>query len=727
MGIGVLGPLSRDGSATFGRRDRAVLSALAMNVGRAVSADRLEEAVWGRDAPPSSHKALQGCVVRLRKALGADAVETSAQGYRLVIPADEIDSHRFERMVARSRELLALGEPERATFLLEQALALWRGRAFEEIESWDQAVVEASRLEELRLEAEELRVDACLRTGRHLAVLAEAEAMVKAAPMRERRWSLLALAQYQAGRQTEALRTIGRVRSLLADRLGLDAGPELASLEQAILRQDTRLAAGALMPTSGSCPYRGLSPYDVDDSESFFGREEDVQVCLTVLKNCGSLAVVGPSGSGKSSLVRAGVAASLRREGHEVVVITPGEHPMLSLAAVAGPGPRSVLLVDQCEEVFSLCGDDSERRCFFAALVERAGAGRLVLAMRADRLAEVSAYPGFARLVERGLHLLGAMSEQGLRDAVEAPARQAGLLIEAGLVDLLVGEVEGAPGALPMLSHALLETWNRREGNTLTVAGYAATGGIRGAVAQSAEQIYASIDPRHRHLLRDLVLRLVTAGVEGEPVRSRVPRRLLSADPDHEQLIDLLVASRLVTSDSGVVEIAHEALARAWPRLRAWLDDDVEGQRILHHLTGAADAWDSMGRPDSELYRGVRATQALLWKGRQDTTLTDTEVAFLEATARIEHSEQRAAADRARAQARLIRRQRGILAGGVVLLVVAVVAGLLAVRQADRADTNAVAAAAAALTAEARRAGAGALTTDDVSHVHAPGRRGRAA
>ena len=115
--------------------------------------------------------------------------------------------------------------------------------------------------------------------------------------------------------------------------------------------------------------------------------------------------------------------------------------------------------------------------------------------MRADRLARVSDYPDFARVLERGLYLLGAMSEQGLRDAVEAPARQAGLLIEPGLVDLLVGEVEGAPGALPLLSHALLETWKRREGNTLTVTGYAATGGIRGAVAQSAEQVYSSVEP----------------------------------------------------------------------------------------------------------------------------------------------------------------------------------------------------------------------------------------
>src|SRR3712207_5189712 len=111
------------------------------------------------------------------------------------------------------------------------------------------------------------------------------------------------------------------------------------------------------------------------------------------------------------------------------------------------------------------------------------------------------------------------------------------------------------------------------------------------------------VRPEHRPLLRELVLRLVTSGAEGEPVRRRVPRRLLSADPAHEDLIDLLVESRLATSDSGVVEIAHEALARAWPRLRDWLEDDIEGQRILHHLTGAADAWDAMGRPDSELYR----------------------------------------------------------------------------------------------------------------------------
>ena len=254
------------------------------------------------------------------------------------------------------------------------------------------------------------------------------------------------------------------------------------------------------------------------------------------------------------------------------------------------------------------------------------------------------------------------MTEDGLRAAVEAPARQSGLLIEPGLVDLLVGEVAGTAGALPLMSHALLETWKRREANTLTVDGYTASGGIRGAVAQSAEAVYAGIGPEQRVVLRDLVLRLVSSGTQGEPVRARLPRRLFSAEPDHQQLIDLLVGSRLVTSDAGVVEIAHEALARAWPRLRTWLDEDMEGQRIRQHLTTAADGWDTLGRPDSELYRGVRLAQALQWRERADTRLTATELAFLDAAERNEQSERRAEQVRARAQARLIRRLRAVLA-----------------------------------------------------------------
>ncbi len=168
----------------------------------------------------------------------------------------------------------------------------------------------------------------------------------------------------------------------------------------------------------------------------------------------------------------------------------------------------------------------------------------MVVALRADHLADLATHTGFSRLVERGMYLVGGLDEEGLRTAVETPARQAGLLIEPGLVDLLVREVRNDPGALPLMSHALLETWKRREGSTLTVAGYRASGGINGAVAQSAEGLYSRVEVEQRHLLRDLVLRLVSPGPEGEPVRTRVPRRLVGTDPEHEQLIEMLVAAR---------------------------------------------------------------------------------------------------------------------------------------------------------------------------------------
>ena len=127
--------------------------------------------------------------------------------------------------------------------------------------------------------------------------------------------------------------------------------------------------------------------------------------------------------------------------------------------------------------------------------------------------------------------------------------------------------------------------------------GYRASGGIQGAISQSAERLYARIDAKDRHLMRDMVLRLVSLGPDGEPVRSRVPRRLVASDDEHDQIIEMLIGARLVTSDDGVLEITHEALTRAWPRLQSWLDDDIEGQRMLHHLSSAADAWDSLGRP----------------------------------------------------------------------------------------------------------------------------------
>lgn len=712
MGIGVLGPLQVDGHTNgLAPRDRVVLEALVLRAGEPVTADQIADALWHEEPPPTWSKVVQGSVSRLRKLLGPDAIVTVGHGYRLALPPGDLDAGEFERLVGRAREQLALGEPERASYTLGQAAALWRGRPLGDLDGWEPGRLEADRLEELRRDLHELRVEAALRTGRHREVLADARRLVEEAPLRERRWELLALAQYRSGRQADALRTLHQLRRVLVDDLGLDPGPEVTALEQAILRQDPSLLVEAFQeePTA-ACPYPGLVAYDVADADGFFGREADVTACLERLSRAGVVAVVGPSGSGKSSLVRAGVAARLQRDGPRVFVVTPGPRPTDVLSAVPAGGPPVALVVDQCEEAVSLCSDPEEQARFFAGLTAHARRSPLVIAFRADRLGDLAAHADFARLVERGLYLLNPMSAEGLRAAIEGPARQAGLRLEAGLVELLVGEVEGRPGALPHLSHALRQTWERREGSVLTLDGYRATGGIRNAVARSAERLYDDMSADQQVMLRDLMLRLVTPTPEGEPVRSRVPRRLLTVDAEHDRLMERLVGARLVTSDDGVVELAHEALARAWPRLRAWLDEDVEGQRILRHLSVAADSWATMGRPESELYRGMRLARALDWRARARPDLTATEREFLEAGAMLADREEQTALQQAREQARINRRLRGFLAGAGFLLVTALVAGTLAVVQANRADE-------ATAVADAHRVASQSQLTDRVERA----------
>ncbi|HET6561354.1 MAG TPA: BTAD domain-containing putative transcriptional regulator [Marmoricola sp.] len=708
MGIGVLGPLLVDGAPpALPRRDRVVLEALAVERGTAVAADRLADALWRESPPASWSKVVQSSIVRLRKELGRETIQTLPEGYRLTLPMHEIDACEFERLVDRAREQLLLGQAERAAYTLDEALRLWRGRPLGELDEWESGRTEADRLEELRRDAEELRCEARLEAGHHRELLMELQRLVRAAPLRERRWELLALAEYRTGRQSDALRTIRQVKQLLLDELGLDPGPGLLTLEQSILRQDDSLAATVTAePAARSdCPYLGLVPYDVGDADTFFGRDRDVAACLERLQATGVLAVVGPSGSGKSSLIRAGVAATRRGQGTRVVVISPGARPRDSLTAVPARPNGVLLVVDQCEEVLSLCADRDEQGAFFAALAAHAETGGLVLALRADRLGELASFPAATRLVERGLYLLNPMAEGDLRAAIEAPARQAGLRIEPGLVELLIAEVGGEPGALPLLSHVLRETWVRREGALLTVDGYRATGGVRHAVAESAESLYEQLPVEHRPMLRDLLLRLVSPSPDGEPVRARVPRRLVATDEAHERLIESLVGARLVTVDEGVLELAHEAVSRAWPRMRGWLDEDTEGQRIRRHLAVAADTWSAMGRPDTELYRGVRLARALEWQARSAPDLVPAEEEFLAAGRRLAEVEERTALQQARDQKRVNRRLRGLLVGSAALLVAALVASGLAVRQADRATE-------AGRVADARRVAAQALVID---------------
>jgi DNA-binding SARP family transcriptional activator/WD40 repeat protein len=708
MGVDVLGPLRVDGGdGVLGPRDRVVLAVLVTHRGELVDPERIADALWPDQPPATWLKVVQGCIARLRKVLGREAIETVAKRYRLLLPASEVDAARFEATVVRVEELRALSEPDRAAYLAEEALGWWRGRPLPELEDWDPGRLEAERLEELRRDLEEAHLDALLQSGRLREVFTTARVGVLEAPLRERRWALLATAQYQAGRQGEALETLRRARSTLADGLGLDPGPELVALEGRILRREAVTARPGPAPeTAAACPYQGLVSYDEDDADRYFGRERDVDACLQRLAEHGAVVVAGPSGSGKSSLVRAGLAARLRRDGHRVVVITPGARPSGALGGLPSAGSRSAtptaLVVDQCEEALTLCADPVEQHRFFAALVSHAERAPLVLALRADRLGDLVVFPTLTGLVQRCLHLLTRMTETDLRAAIERPARQAGLLLEPGLVDLLLRDVEDEPGALPLLSHALRQTWLRREGRTLTVDGYRASGGIRGAVAQTAEQVYERASPEQRSVLRDLLLRLVVPGPDGEPVRGRLPRRMVASDAAHERLLEELVAARLLISDERSVELAHEALIRAWPRLQGWLDDDVEGRRILNHLAMAADAWDGMGRPDSELYRGARLTQALEWRDRSEPDLTETEGAFLAAAERQTVAEQ----DAGRHSRRTL--LGGLTAAAIVATILATVAVIQATRAAIERD-NALAAEARAEEQAERAEGAAAV------------------
>ncbi|HEX6935583.1 MAG TPA: BTAD domain-containing putative transcriptional regulator, partial [Actinomycetes bacterium] len=690
MAVSLLGPLQVDGNGQLSPRDRVVLSALAIRSGDALSPEQLADALWGEQPPASWPKIVQGCVLRLRRSLGRDAVQTTTGGYRLALGDDEIDVRRFERLVERGRALASGGEPDRATAVLRDALALWRGAPLTDLERWPEGQVEAARLEELRQAAEEALVDARLAAGED--VVADATALVAAGPVREHRWWLLAVSLYRAGRQTDALAALRRARRTLQEELGLDPGEELVTLERAILTHDASLAgpAPAARPVSDICPYKGLVVYDRGDADWFFGRDDEVAACLRALRATPLLVVAGPSGCGKSSLVRAGVLPALEAAHHSVTVLTPGADPLSTLtAAVTGTRRDAVLVVDQLEELFTAGHHVEVVAAFLDRLVGLVAAGIPVVAVvRADQLGGLSSSAALARMVERGLHLVAPMTDDELRQAIDGPAGRAGLRLEPGLIELLLREVEGEAGALPLLSHALAETWSRREGAVLTVEGYRSTGGIRGAVAQTAEQLWESLTPAQRTSARSLLLRMVALSPDGEPAAARLPLSVAAPDLERKRLVALLSRCRLVTTDDRSVTVAHESVVRAWPRLRSWLDEDAAGQRMLRHLFVAAEDWDGRGRPDSELYRGARLAATTEWRARTSPELTAVEADFLDASAALAQAEEQTVRERARAQARQNRRLRVALAGTALGLVLALVAGVVAVEQSrDQART----------------------------------------
>jgi WD40 repeat protein/DNA-binding SARP family transcriptional activator len=965
MRLNILGPVdaSVDGRpvAVGGAKQRAVLAMLGLDANHAVTADRLIAGLWGEQPPPSAANMVHNYVWRLRRVLGGDGgaeLLTRGRGYELRIDRELVDVCRLERLVSEAARAADAGEP--ANGAAREALALFRGDPLADVADEPFAAAEIRRLEELRLTAAELAIDADLAAGRHREVLGEIDAVLAANPLRERLHGQRMLVLYRCGRQADALEAYRQARRTLVEEIGVEPAPELRRLHDAILRQDPSLdvepvaaelpheldasasppligrdrelrvllarwkraagGAGALVTIAGAygmgktrlaaeiageahredatvfyaagtgppeaalaviarareprrpvlvvvddadrapavvraavrelaptlhrlpvlvlatgqetaalarlepdealvlepldaasvgaiaafyapagaaavpvetllatsrgiarevheaaaewarreatrrvdataghaaasrgetraleeelagsvvelqtareraglvrtdgdvavapavCPYKGLATFDAADAEYFFGRERLVAELVARLVGAPLLAVVGPSGSGKSSVLRAGLLPALAggvlpgSNGWTQALIRPGEQPLRELGRATRRLAREwhrVLAVDQFEELFTACPDETERAEFVAGLVRvaRDKDSVVVLAVRADFYGRCAAYPELARLLGANHVLVGPMSRDELARAIERPAERVGLSVEPELLEALLADVEGQSGALPLLSTALLELWRRRDGRRLQLAAYARSGGVQGAVARLAEDAFLELEPDQQATARTLLLRLTDEDQSGAIVR----RRIALAELDGEQVAEVvtrLTDRRLLTVGDGAVEVAHEALLREWPRLRSWLEEDVQGRRLHRRLGAAARAWDADGRDPDGLYRGARLASSLEWAAEHQPELNATERAFLD--------------DSRRASGREQRRLRLVLAGVASLLVIAVIAGLVALDQRGNARAEATAAA-------AQRLGAQALAEDDLDRALLLARQG---
>jgi len=452
-------------------------------------------------------------------------------------------------------------------------------------------------------------------------------------------------------------------------------------------------AATSAAETMRDAPYLGLATFQPADAERFFGREQMVDELVSRIEGLSFFAVFGPSGSGKSSLLRAGLLPAIRAgqllagsQPWPTLLMTPGKHPIEELAvqvaalqggvvagslhadlvadpthfglavrqllATAPSGIELLLVVDQFEELFTLCDSERERAGFVAALLgvaqDPSCRARVVLGVRADFYGRCAEYPDLVNALRDAQLLVGPMSTPELRSTITEPAARAGLTVQPALAAAVLEDVVGRPGGLPLLSHALLETWRRRRSNTLTLADYRATGGVRLAIARTAERVYGELNARQQDLAKSLFLRMTALGEGTEDTRRHMQRAELPVGQDDlgmQVVLHHVTEARLVTVHADSVEIVHEALIREWPRLRGWLSEDREGLLRHRRLTEAAIEWDSHARDESFLYRGGRLAA---WQDRPAADLNLLERAFLDAGRRREADERSAARTRTR-------------------------------------------------------------------------------
>jgi formylglycine-generating enzyme required for sulfatase activity len=460
------------------------------------------------------------------------------------------------------------------------------------------------------------------------------------------------------------------------------------------------------------CPYVGLNAFDDRNRHQFYGRDQLIGELLNQVLVSRLVTAIGPSGSGKSSVVLAGLLPRLKSGElpgsalwNYYPVIVPGSAPLAALARLLQPEgvdtadwllettealrlnhnyltelvesqseEAAVLVIDQFEETFTLCHDEAERNAFLENLLNlvrtRDARHLIILTMRVDYESYLTKAPLFHSLVEQGQVRVTAMNAAELHDAIEQPANAVGLKFEEGLVDALVREIIGEPAALPLLQFALLQLWDNRERNRVTWETYRRLGGVMQALAHTADTIYDNLIPEDQVTAKRILLRLVRPSEGLEFTRRRVPRSLIyQAGEAHDRVDRVLVKliqSRLVrytkgrTEEDEQLEVAHEALVRNWPRLVEWLEEERIRLRHRLRLTDQAEQWDALDRDEGALLRG-----ALLQEALQYEDLSPLEADFVKTSQEVirrEEEEKEAARQRELEQARALAAEQGRLA-----------------------------------------------------------------
>jgi basic membrane lipoprotein Med (substrate-binding protein (PBP1-ABC) superfamily)/DNA-binding SARP family transcriptional activator len=710
-------------------KQRALLAILLLHPGEVVSSDRLIESIWGEHPPRTAAHSIQAYVSELRHAFDGESnlLVTRRPGYALNVGSEHIDARRFEHLVGQAAERLD-DDPAEAARILDDALTLWTGTPLSEFEYEDFARRDIEHLEEVHRRAVSILAAALVAQDRPVEAIPLLRDAAAADPLADDVQRLLMVALYRDGRQAEALRSYRSYRRMLAEETGLDPSPELARLEEQILLRQPDVGS---VPEPGRVetarnPYKGLRAFGESDAADFFGRDDLIERLLDACRQPMTV-VVGPSGSGKSSVVRAGLIPRVRRVAPRrlIVVIKPGHHPFVELEMALSralpkaaviidpeddqgvlravspllPPAGMLLVVDQFEEAFALADDDI-RRSFLANLVSLARDPRarigVLLTIRADFYDRPLLHPDFAEAFADNVVNVLPLTPAGIEAAAVEPAKQVGLDVSPELVAQLVADVGDRPGALPLFQYTLTELFERRRGKDLTLEDYDRVGGLVAALGLHAEAVYQSLTGDEQDTARAVFLSLVKHA--GDRYVSRpVPVLDLEAGFADAAAVSTVLTrfgeERLLSFDrdpatgAAVCEIAHEALLDAWERLDGWLDQTREDVERMDVLREGAALWDKADRNSDYLLTGSRLHEHELWADETLLPLPPLVDRFIEASLAARASAEAQDAERLAKEHRTARRARlrlwGLFAAVAALVALATFVALAAV-SADR-------------------------------------------